>query len=133
MHALKALLSRPGRAAALWLGSLALPFFDVLILYSVWRGPHVSIGVGTVLVIYLGMPSVTAAIPSPGAIGALDLALAAGLTAAGASSAMAVGAVLGYRAITVRLPLSPAACTFAVLQKPPGSNQVQTISQEAGK
>lgn len=113
MHALKALLSRPGRAAALWLGSLALPFFHVVILYSVSRGPHVSIGVGTVLVIYLGMPSVTAALPSPGAIGALELALAAGLTAAGASSAMAVDSMgcqikeSRGRATTVPLPRSP--------------------------
>jgi uncharacterized membrane protein YbhN (UPF0104 family) len=115
MHELKAVLKHPGRAAALWLGSLALPFFHALILYSILRGLYASIGAGTVLVIYLGMSSLTAAIPSPGAIGALDVALAAGLAAAGTSSAVAVGAVLGYRMITVWLPLPPAACTFAVL------------------
>jgi uncharacterized membrane protein YbhN (UPF0104 family) len=45
----------------------------------------------------------------------LDVALVAGLAAAGASSALAVGAVLGYRMITVWVPLVPAACMFAVL------------------
>jgi uncharacterized membrane protein YbhN (UPF0104 family) len=115
MHELKTVLRHPGRAVALWLGSLALPFLHALILYSMLRGLYVSIGVGTVLVIYLGMSSLTSVIPSPGAIGALDVALAAGLAAAGASSAVAVGAVLGYRMITVWLPLPPAACTFAIL------------------
>jgi hypothetical protein len=45
----------------------------------------------------------------------LDVALVAGLAAAGASSPLAVGAVLGYRMITVWVPLVPAACMFAVL------------------
>jgi uncharacterized membrane protein YbhN (UPF0104 family) len=115
MHELKAVLRHPGRAAALWLGSLTLPFFHTLVLFSILRGISAPIAIGTVLVIYLGVSSVTAVIPSPGAIGGLDVALVAGLVAAGASSTAAVGAVLGYRMITVWLPLPPAACTFAVL------------------
>jgi uncharacterized membrane protein YbhN (UPF0104 family) len=73
------------------------------------------IGAGTVLVVYLGMSSLTAVVPSPGAIGGLDVALVAGLVAAGVSSTVALATVLGYRMITVWLPLPPAACTFAVL------------------
>jgi uncharacterized membrane protein YbhN (UPF0104 family) len=115
MRALTAVLRHPGRAAALWLGSLALPFFHTLILFSILRGLGVPITIGTVLVIYLGVSSVTAVVPSPGAIGGLDVALVAGLAAAGASSPVAVGAVLGYRMITVWLPLLPAACMFAFL------------------
>lgn len=108
-------LRHPGRAAALWLGSLTLPLFHALILFSLLRGLQTPIGAGTVLVVYLGMSSLTAVVPSPGAIGGLDVALVAGLVAAGASSAVAVATVLGYRMITVWLPLPPAACTFAVL------------------
>jgi uncharacterized membrane protein YbhN (UPF0104 family) len=115
MRELKAVLRHPGRAAALWLGSLTLPLFHTLVLFSILRGLRVPIAIGTVMVIYLGMSSLTAIIPSPGAIGGLDVALVAGLAAAGASSAVAVGTVLGYRMITVWLPLPPAACTFAVL------------------
>jgi uncharacterized membrane protein YbhN (UPF0104 family) len=115
MHELKAVLRHPVRAAELWLGSLALPFFHTLILFSILRGLGVPITVGTVMVIYLGVSSVAAVVPSPGAIGGLDVALVAGLAAAGASSAVAIGAVLGYRMITVWLPLLPAACVFAVL------------------
>ncbi|MFB9840641.1 lysylphosphatidylglycerol synthase domain-containing protein, partial [Actinoallomurus acaciae] len=108
-------LRHPGRAAALWLGSLTLPLFHALILFSLLRGLQAPIGAGTVLVLYLGMSSLTAVVPSPGAIGGLDVALVAGLVAARASSAVAVATVLGYRMITVWLPLPPAACTFAVL------------------
>jgi uncharacterized membrane protein YbhN (UPF0104 family) len=115
MRELTAVLRHPGRAAALWLGSLALPFFHTLILFSILRGLGVPITIGTILVIYLAVSSVTAVIPSPGAIGGLDVALVAGLAAAGASSPLAVGAVLGYRMITVWVPLVPAACMFAVL------------------
>jgi uncharacterized membrane protein YbhN (UPF0104 family) len=112
---LGAVLRLPGRAAALWLGSLTLPFCHALVLFSVLRGLRVSLGIGTVLVIYLSVSSLSAVIPSPGAIGGLDVTLVAGLTAVGVSSAAAVGAVLGYRMITVWLPLPPAACVFAVL------------------
>jgi uncharacterized membrane protein YbhN (UPF0104 family) len=115
MAELKAVLRHPGRAAALWLGSLTLPFLHTLVLFSILHGLRVPIALGSVMVIYLGVSSVTALIPSPGGIGGLDVALVAGLAAAGASSTMAVGAVLGYRMITVWLPLLPAAGMFAVL------------------
>jgi uncharacterized membrane protein YbhN (UPF0104 family) len=115
MKELKAVLTHPGQGAALWLGSLVLPFLHALILFSVVRSLRVSIPIGTIILIYLGVSALAALIPSPGAIGGLDVALVAGLAAAGATSAVAVGAVLGYRMITVWVPLLPAACTFAVL------------------
>ncbi|MFL6052019.1 MAG: YbhN family protein [Actinoallomurus sp.] len=115
MRQLTRVLRHPGRAAALWLGSASLPLFHTLILFAVLRSLGVSLTIGTVLVIYVGVSALTSLLPSPGAIGGLDVALIAGLTATGASSAVAVGAVLGYRMITVWLPLLPAACAFAVV------------------
>ncbi|GAA4601021.1 lysylphosphatidylglycerol synthase domain-containing protein [Actinoallomurus liliacearum] len=115
MGQLTAVLRHPGRAAALWLGSASLPLFHALVLFAILRSLGVSLTIGTVLVLYVGVSALTAVLPSPGAIGGLDVALIAGLTATGASSAVAVGAVLGYRLITVWLPLLPAACTFAVV------------------
>lgn len=115
MGQLTAVLWHPGRAAALWLGSASLPLFHALVLFAILRSLEVSLTIGTVLVLYVGVSALTAVLPSPGAIGGLDVALIAGLTATGASSAVAVGAVLGYRIITVWLPLLPAACTFAVV------------------
>jgi uncharacterized membrane protein YbhN (UPF0104 family) len=115
MGQLAAVLRHPGRAAALSLGSASLPLFHTLILFAMLRSLGVSLTIGTVLVIYVGVSALTSFLPSPGAIGGLDVALIAGLTATGASSAVAVGAVLGYRMITVWVPLLPAACTFAVV------------------
>jgi len=115
MTELTAVLRHPRRAAELWLGSLTLPFFHTLVLFSILRAIGVPIAIGTVLAVYLGVSALAAVVPSPGAIGGLDVALVAGLAAAGASSSTAVGAVLGYRIITVWLPLLPAAAMFAVL------------------
>ena len=50
-----------------------------------------------------------------GWFGALDVALGAGLIAAGAASATAVAVVLGYRLVTVWAPLVPGAFLFEVL------------------
>ena len=115
MTELTAVLRHPRRAAELWLGSLTLPFFHTLILFSILRAIGVPIAIGTVLAVYLGVSALAAVVPSPGAIGGLDVALVAGLAAVGAPSSMAVGAVLGYRIITVWLPMLPAAAMFAVL------------------
>jgi uncharacterized membrane protein YbhN (UPF0104 family) len=97
------------------LGSLSLPVCPAVILLSILRGLRVSVGLGTVMVVYLGVSSSAAFVPSPGGIGGLDVALAAGLAATGVTAAVAVGAMLGYRMVTVWLPLVPAACIFVVL------------------
>lgn len=112
---LRAVLSHPGRAAALWLSSLTLPLFHAITLYAVLHSIGVSVPLGTVLVIYLAVSTLVTFVPSPGGIGGLDIALVAGLATIGTSSTAAVGAVLGYRMITVWLPLLPAAGMFALL------------------
>lgn len=115
MEQLRAVLRHPGRAVALWLGSLSMPLCHAVILVSVLRSLGVPATLGTIMVIYLGVSALAAIVPSPGAIGGLDVALAAALAAVGVSSAVAIGAMLGYRLITVWLPLLPAAFVFAVL------------------
>lgn len=56
-----------------------------------------------------------ALVPSPGGFGALDVTLVAGLVAVGAPTTTAVAAVLGFRLITVWVPMVPGALVFAVL------------------
>ncbi|WP_190866738.1 lysylphosphatidylglycerol synthase transmembrane domain-containing protein [Actinomadura sp. RB99] len=108
-------LRHPGRATALWLGSLSSPLLHGLVLFAVLRSLSVPITVTSVVVVYLVVSSVSALVPSPGGIGGLDVVLVAGLVWAGVPSAAALGAVVGYRLITVWLPLLPGACVFAVL------------------
>ena len=108
-------LRDPYRAAALWLGSLSTPLLHAVILYAVLRSLGVAVTVGTAVVLYLVVSSLSAFVPSPGGIGALDVAMLGGLAAIGVSSAVALGAVVGYRLITVWLPLVPSAFVLAVL------------------
>ncbi|WP_031223998.1 lysylphosphatidylglycerol synthase domain-containing protein, partial [Streptomyces roseochromogenus] len=56
-----------------------------------------------------------ALLPTPGGLGSLDAALALGLTVAGAPGAAAASAVLGYRLLTVWLPLLPGLLVLGVL------------------
>jgi uncharacterized membrane protein YbhN (UPF0104 family) len=115
LRGLWGVLRDPYRAAALWLGSLSTPLLHAVILYAVLRSLGVTVTVGTAVVLYLVVSSLSAFVPSPGGIGALDVAMLAGLAAIGVTSAVALGAVVGYRLITVWLPLLPSAFVLAVL------------------
>ncbi len=105
----------PARAAKLWLGSLSVPLLHAVILIAVLRAVGVPAPAGTVVVIYLIASSLSVIVPSPGGLGALDVTLATGLVAVGISSPAAIGVVLGYRLLTVWVPLMPGACVFAFL------------------
>lgn len=115
LKALAEVLRHPARASALWLGSLTVPLLHSLILYAVLRGVGASIGLVAVAVIYVVVSSLSAAVPAPGGIGALDVMLIAAFIAAGVSSPDAWAAVVGYRLLTVWVPLLPGAMVFALL------------------
>lgn len=115
LAALRTVLAHPMRATALWLGSLTSPVLHGIVLFAVLRSIDVPITAKSAVVVYVVVSSVAALLPSPGGIGGLDVVLVAGLAWAGVPSAAALGAVLGYRLITVWLPLVPGACVFAIL------------------
>jgi uncharacterized membrane protein YbhN (UPF0104 family) len=108
-------LVHPGRAALLWLGSAASPALHAFILVAVYSSLSGGSSALVIALVYLVASSVAALVPSPGGFGALDVALVAGLVAVGAPTTTAVAAVLGYRLITVWVPLVPGALVFAVL------------------
>lgn len=113
---LGAVIRQPSRAAALWLGSFSVPLIHGLILFTVLQSIGAPMGVGTVVVTYVVVSSLTALVPSPGGVGALDVALPAAFAAVGGISvADAVAAVVGYRLLTVWLPLLPGAAVFTFL------------------
>ncbi|OHV31756.1 hypothetical protein BCD49_05535 [Pseudofrankia sp. EUN1h] len=103
------------RCALLWCGSTAIPLLHAATLCAVCAALHVSLGVGQVAVAYLAASAAAALVPSPGGFGSLDASLVALLTAVGAPTATALAAVLGYRLVTVWLPLAPSAVVCAVL------------------
>ncbi len=61
--------------------------------------------------------AVGSAAPTPGGIGAVEAALAAGLTAAGLDGSTAVQAALLFRAVTFWIPMVPGWLSFGYLQR----------------
>lgn len=108
-------LRNPYRAAALWLGSLAAPLLHALVLFAVLRSLGFAAPLGTTIVVYLVVSALAALVPSPGGVGALDITMLAGLAAMGVAPTVALASILGYRLITVWLPLLPGAFALTLL------------------
>ncbi|WP_327365188.1 lysylphosphatidylglycerol synthase transmembrane domain-containing protein [Streptomyces sp. NBC_01217] len=111
----RALHARPTRALALWGGSLAFPVLQAAGLVAVALALDVPVPVIHVAIAYLSASIAAAAVPTPGGIGSVDAALVIALVAAGASVTAAGSVVLGYRIITVWLPLIPGALVLGAL------------------
>jgi glycosyltransferase 2 family protein len=74
-------------------------------------------GFGALGAVYLASAAVAAASPTPGGVGAIELALSAGLTGIGVSSGAAVPAVILYRLATYWLPVVPGWYSLRLLQR----------------
>ncbi|MFJ9820161.1 lysylphosphatidylglycerol synthase domain-containing protein [Streptomyces sp. NPDC101151] len=112
---IRAVHARPARAAALWGGSLAFAALHALVLIAVTRAVGLPLAPLQVALLYLAASSAAALLPTPGGLGSLDAALALALTTSGAPAATAASAVLGYRLLTVWLPLLPGLLVLALL------------------
>jgi uncharacterized membrane protein YbhN (UPF0104 family) len=71
----------------------------------------------TVGFVYLAAGAVGSAAPTPGGIGAVEAALAAGLSAAGLDGGTAVQSALLFRAVTFWIPMLPGWLSFSYLQR----------------
>ncbi|MEU7323574.1 lysylphosphatidylglycerol synthase domain-containing protein [Streptomyces griseoviridis] len=111
----RAVHARPRRATALWGGSLAFVLLHSLVLICVTQAVELPLGPVRVTLLYLAASSAAALLPTPGGFGSLDAALAFALTLGGASAAGAASVVLGYRLLTVWLPLLPGLAVLGVL------------------
>jgi uncharacterized protein (TIRG00374 family) len=70
-----------------------------------------------VVAVYLAGNAAGSAVPTPGGVGAIEVALSAGLTAAGMPYSTALTGVLLHRALTYWLPVLPGWGAFAYLQR----------------
>jgi len=77
----------------------------------------VSASIAQIGAVYLVGSLIAAASPTPGGIGAIEAALAAGLTGIGIPSGPAVSAVLLYRLATYWLPVPPGWLSWRLLQR----------------
>ncbi|MEU6095837.1 YbhN family protein [Streptomyces sp. NPDC047079] len=113
----RALHRLPGRAAALWGGSLAFSSLHALVVVAVTRSLGLPLPPERVALAYLAASSAAVLLPTPGGIGSLDAALALALKLAGVPGSAAASVVLGYRLLTVWLPLVPGLVVLGVLMR----------------
>ena len=114
---LRDLAHSPGRAAVLT-GSLAgTKVAQVIALTAGERAFGGDVSVLSVAAVYLVGSTVAGAAPTAGNVGAIEPALAIGLTAAGGPAASMVAAVLVYRLITYWLPVVPGVIALTALRR----------------
>ncbi|MFI0965067.1 YbhN family protein [Streptomyces sp. NPDC021080] len=105
----------PARAAALWGGSLAFAALHTTVVIAVGQAVGLPLSPARVALVYLAASSAAVLLPTPGGLGSLDAALALALAFAGAPGDVAASTVLGYRLLTVWLPLIPGLVALGVL------------------
>ena len=98
---------RPGKLLEGFGGILLLNAGYCLCLVVSVRAFSDSLTIAAISFVYLAGSVVGQAAPTPGGLGVVEAALSAGLTAAGMDSALAVSAVLLFRAVTFWLPTIP--------------------------
>ncbi len=98
-------------------GNLLLNFAYITVLLACVRAFDGDVNVAAVAVVYLAGATIGQAAPTPGGLGAVEAALAAGLTAAGLPGGIAVSSVLLYRLITFWIPTVPGYWAFTWLTK----------------
>jgi undecaprenyl-diphosphatase len=114
---LATVLRRPRRAAALIGSTAALTISYGLVLSMSVVAFGVEVSMVHIFAVYLGGSAIAALSPTPGNIGAVELALTAGLTAIGVPGGSALASVLLYRLLTFWLPVVPGFLAFRYLQK----------------
>ncbi|WP_406118864.1 YbhN family protein [Streptomyces sp. NBC_00989] len=112
---IRAVHTLPHRAVALWGGSLAFAALNCLVLICVTQAVELPLSPARVALLYLAASSAAALLPTPGGIGSLDAALVFALTESGTTASAAASVVLGYRLLTVWLPLIPGLLVLGVL------------------
>ena len=98
-------------------GILLLNLAYIAVLFACIPAFGGSLNIALVAVVYLAGAAIGQAAPTPGGLGAVEAALAAGLTAAGLDAGTAVSAVLLYRLITFWAPTVPGYWAFTKLTK----------------
>ncbi len=111
------LAQNPRKLAAGFGGALLLTALYVACLEACVRAVGGSVPIVGVAVVYLSGTAIAAAAPTPGGLGAIEVALSAGLTAAGLPSATALGAVLLFRLLTFWLPVPVGWLAFNYLER----------------
>ncbi|MGW5679139.1 lysylphosphatidylglycerol synthase transmembrane domain-containing protein [Streptomyces sp. NPDC003860] len=105
----------PARTAALWGGALAFPLLQSGVLICVAAAVGLGVPWPHLVIAYLTASIAAGLVPTPGGIGSVEPALAFALVMVGAPLVVATATVIGFRFLTVWLPLLPGVAVLALL------------------
>jgi undecaprenyl-diphosphatase len=114
---LRAVLAQPRRAIGLFGSSALLTISYAWALSAAAYAVGVDVSALAVTAVYLGGTAVAAVSPTPGNIGAVEVALVAGLGAIGVPAGSAIATVVVFRLLTFWLPIVPGFIAFRLLQR----------------
>ncbi|MGX7677873.1 lysylphosphatidylglycerol synthase transmembrane domain-containing protein [Jatrophihabitans sp. DSM 45814] len=86
-------------------GAVALNGFYIFALWAATQALDAQLGFAQVAIVYLAGAAIGSVVPTPGGLGAVEVAMSTGLTAIGMSGTAAVSAVLLFRLATFVLPV----------------------------
>ncbi|MFE9678904.1 YbhN family protein [Streptomyces sp. NPDC006259] len=107
--------TRPGRLLPLWGGAMAAPLLQACVVASVGTALGVPLSWPQLVFAFLAAGAAAGAVPAPGGIGPIDAALVLTLAGYGTPLALATATVIGYRVLTVWLPLLPGMLVLSAL------------------
>ncbi|MFF9061180.1 YbhN family protein [Streptomyces sp. NPDC014882] len=107
--------TRPGRFLPLWGGAVAAPLLQACVVASVGTALGVPLSWPQLVLAFLAAGTAAGAVPAPGGIGPVDAALVLALAGYGTPLALATATVIGYRVLTVWLPLLPGMLVLSAL------------------
>ncbi|WP_405883335.1 flippase-like domain-containing protein [Streptomyces sp. NBC_01384] len=107
--------TRPSRVLALWGGAAATPLLQGSVIASVGFSLGLPLSWTQVVLALLLASTAVGAVPAPGGIGPVDAALVFTMVAFGAPMGLATTTVIGYRVLTVWLPLLPGTLVLSAL------------------
>ncbi|MFJ5533123.1 YbhN family protein [Streptomyces sp. NPDC093261] len=107
--------TRPSRVLALWGGSAAGPVLQAGVIASVGSALGLQLSWAQVVFAFLAASTAAGAVPAPGGIGPVDAALVFALVGYGAPMDAATATAIGFRVLTVWLPLLPGMLVLTAL------------------
>ncbi|MGW1163446.1 lysylphosphatidylglycerol synthase transmembrane domain-containing protein [Streptomyces sp. NPDC002513] len=107
--------TRPSRVLALWGGAAAGPVVQASVIASVGASLGLHLSWAQVVFAFLAASTAAGAVPAPGGIGPVDAALVFALVGYGTPMDLATATVIGYRVLTVWLPLLPGMLVLTAL------------------
>lgn len=107
--------TRPGRLLPLWGGAMAAPLLQACVVASVGTALGVPLSWPQLVFAFLAAGTAAGAVPAPGGIGPVDAALVLTLAGYGTPLVLATTTVVGYRVLTVWLPLLPGMLVLSAL------------------